>query len=76
MNTRRDLIAGLGVAALGGALWYSIPQVDGTMKARKLRAPFVNVPLHTQDGDKVRFYDDLIRGKVAVINMMYVMLTT
>ncbi|MNF32741.1 hypothetical protein D3C85_600520 [compost metagenome] len=74
MNTRRDLIAGLGVAALGGALWYSIPQVNGAIKpGKRPRTPFANVPLYTQDGDKVRFYDDLIRGKVAVINMMYVM---
>ncbi|MCY1528262.1 hypothetical protein D9M68_633620 [compost metagenome] len=74
MNTRRDLIAGLGVAALGGALWYSIPRVAGESEpARKAKTPFANVPLYTQDGVKVRFYDDLIRGKVVAINMMYVM---
>ncbi|MCY1354917.1 hypothetical protein D9M69_413160 [compost metagenome] len=74
MNTRRDLIAGLGVAALGGALWYTIPQVAGESgPARKVKTPFANVPLYTQDGTKVRFYDDLIHGKVVVINMMYVM---
>jgi protein SCO1/2 len=32
---------------------------------------FPNVELITQDGKKVRFYDDLIRGKVVAIELMY-----
>ena len=36
------------------------------------RAPtWPNVPLVTHDGQAVTFYDDLIRGKVVAINMMY-----
>jgi protein SCO1 len=34
-------------------------------------AKFTNAVLRTQDNKEVRFYDDLIRGKQAVINMMY-----
>jgi protein SCO1 len=34
-------------------------------------AKFTNAVLRTQDGQEVKFYDDLIRGKQAVINMMY-----
>ena len=34
-------------------------------------AKFTNALLRTQDNKEVRFYDDLIRGKQAVINMMY-----
>jgi len=34
-------------------------------------ARFTNAMLRTQDGEEVRFYDDLIRGKQAVINFMY-----
>jgi protein SCO1 len=34
-------------------------------------AKFTNAVLRTQDNQEVRFYDDLIRGKQAVINMMY-----
>jgi protein SCO1/2 len=30
-----------------------------------------NVPLLTHEGKEVRFYDDLVRGKQVVINMMY-----
>lgn len=32
---------------------------------------FPNVPLTTQDGEKVRFFDDLIEDKVVVINFIY-----
>lgn len=32
---------------------------------------YTNAVLRTQDGNEVRFYDDLIRGKQAVINFMY-----
>ena len=34
-------------------------------------AKFTNAVLRTQDNQEVRFYDDLIRGKQAVINLMY-----
>jgi len=30
-----------------------------------------NVPLTTQDGRKVRFYDDLIKGKIVAVNFIY-----
>lgn len=32
---------------------------------------FPNVPLTTQDGKVVRFYDDLLKGKSVVINLIY-----
>ena len=32
---------------------------------------FTNAVLRTQDNKEVKFYDDLIRGKQVVINMMY-----
>jgi protein SCO1/2 len=32
---------------------------------------FTNTPLVTQDGNTVRFYDDLIKGKSVVINFIY-----
>ena len=34
-------------------------------------ARYTNAVLRTQDNKEVRFYDDLIRGKQAVINFMY-----
>lgn len=57
MNTRRDLMAGLGAATLGG------------MVVRPTAWP--NVTLYTHEGQAITFYDDLIRGKVVAINMMY-----
>ena len=35
------------------------------------RQRFPNSPLYTHEGRRVRFYDDLIKGKLVVINMMY-----
>jgi protein SCO1/2 len=32
---------------------------------------FPNVPLTTQDGEQVQFYDDLVENKVVVINFVY-----
>ena len=32
---------------------------------------FPNVPLETQDGKSVRFFDDLIKDKVVLINLIY-----
>ena len=32
---------------------------------------FPNVPLVTQDGQTVRFYDDLLKGKAVVVNLIY-----
>src|SRR5262249_4488134 len=38
----------------------------------KIRARyFPNVPLRTHEGKTVRFYDDLIKGKIVTINVMY-----
>lgn len=30
-----------------------------------------NIPLITQDGQQVRFYDDLLRGKIVAVNFIY-----
>ena len=32
---------------------------------------FPNVPLLTQDGEKVKFYDDIIKNKVVALNFIY-----
>ena len=39
--------------------------------AQSDKSHFPNVELITQDGKKVRFYDDLIKGKVVAINLIY-----
>lgn len=42
------------------------PKANGPSAAR-----FPNVPLTTHEGTEVRFYDDLIKGKIVLINFMY-----
>ena len=46
--------------------------------ARPARAQEIipNVPLRTQHGTAVRFYDDLVKGKVALINFFFTSCTT
>ncbi|MNF74739.1 hypothetical protein D3C76_1066240 [compost metagenome] len=73
MNTRRYLVTGMGVAALG---LIALPGI--TLEQSRTRRDasddgyFPNARLLTHEGKEVRFYDDLIRGKVVAINMMYV----
>jgi protein SCO1/2 len=72
MNTRRDLVAGLGAAALGWiAVRAAAAEPDGTRRGGAHATAFPNVTLYTHEGKKVKFYDDLIRGKVVAINMVY-----
>jgi protein SCO1/2 len=66
---RREWLKWMGGAALAPAV--------GTAVAAKVtrRGPradyFPNVVVHTHQGDKRRFYDDLVHGKVVIFNMMY-----
>ena len=32
---------------------------------------FPNVPLVTHEGKRVRFYDDVVKGKIVLLNLMY-----
>lgn len=69
MNSKRNLLRLAGGAAL-------IPLVAQARSARPARRSamadyFPNVVLETHDGRKVRFYDDLVRGKLVAFNMMY-----
>ena len=41
------------------------------MRTSRLKDHFPNVTLRTQDNQQVRFYDDLVRGKVVLINYMF-----
>ena len=38
---------------------------------RKQSDAFSNILLHTQHGEPVRFYDDLVKDKVVIINLIY-----
>jgi protein SCO1/2 len=74
---RRKMLAGLAVAPLATVLTSRaggvVEQKWATRSAReKLQARyFPNFELTTQESKKVRFYDDLIKDKIVVINFMY-----
>jgi protein SCO1 len=36
----------------------------------------MNVPVQTQDGDRLRFYDDLVKGQAVLINFMFTTCTS
>ena len=46
------------------------PAANPAAEAQK-RSYLTNAMLINQDGKKFRFYDDLIRGKITIVNMMY-----
>ena len=72
MNTRRALVAGLGAATLAGlAVRPAAAAPDGARRGGARATAWPNVTLYTHEGQAVTFYDDLIRGKVVAINMMY-----
>lgn len=78
MHSRRMMLAGMGSAAAMLAGWAAT-RSGGVLEAESERAegaiPFPNVTLYTHEGRKIRFYDDLIRGKVVTFNMMYTQCT-
>jgi protein SCO1/2 len=68
----RDLLYALAILALLAAICWGGP----ARAANGAPGPwgkdyFPNVPLVTQDGQAVRFFDDLIKGKVVAINFIF-----
>ncbi len=65
--------ASLGVAALAfipESFAIPLTPVTGTQASRSKRT-FPNVPVVTHEGKIVRFYDDLIKNKIVMINFTY-----
>jgi len=56
-----------GVATSQAQTW----QVK-TQRQRLAERSFPNVTLTTHDGKKVKFYDDLLKDKIVIINFMYI----
>jgi protein SCO1 len=63
----RKRIAAAGLAAAAALLGPGTALAGGPWGADY----FPNVPLTTQDGKVVRFYDDLLKGKSVAINLIY-----
>ncbi len=69
----------LGAAPFAGALLAraetpaaSVPVEIKSSRERIRRQHFPNLLLTTHEGKKVRFYDDLLKDKIVLINFMYV----
>src|SRR5499427_11064445 len=59
-----------GIVALAAV----IISVRGPLEAQGVRRGanyFPNLPVVTQDGKTLRFYDDVLKGKIVVVNFMY-----
>jgi cytochrome oxidase Cu insertion factor (SCO1/SenC/PrrC family) len=73
-------VVALALLSCASSIEVVVPAADETESASSGLTPrgglawrnyFPNVELTTHNGDQVRFYDDLIKGKVVVINFMY-----
>jgi protein SCO1 len=49
----------------------SVAEPMSPARARIQRQHLPNVPLLTQDGESVHFYDDLVKGKIVTVNFFY-----
>jgi len=83
MNMRRKILCGLGAAALTPPLVMhaigpkAVPLLPDTPAilppgASDQTAYFPNSIFTTHEGQKVRFYDDLVKDKIVIINMLLI----
>lgn len=70
MTTKRNLLGLLGAAALAPA-FAAADKPKGKVPSGNREGYFPNSIVHTHDGRKLRFYDDVVKGKVVAFNMMY-----
>lgn len=68
-GSRRHWLTWASGAALTPVLATSAPA--GAAKAGPRADYFPNTVVHTHEHNKLRFYDDVVRGKIVVFNMMY-----
>jgi protein SCO1 len=75
---RRNWLAASGAALVAGGLTASgatrcvgEPPVAVSARERIQQRLFPNIQLITHEGKAVRFYDDLIKDKIVLLNMMY-----
>jgi cytochrome oxidase Cu insertion factor (SCO1/SenC/PrrC family)/cytochrome c2 len=69
---RRGIVAGLtALALLAGGLLAEAPERGAAAASTWGASAIPNLPVTTQDGRTLRFYDDLIKGKLVVISFIY-----
>lgn len=64
-RTGLSLIAGAVLSVAAAAVFASAAAASGRL------GEDINIPLVTQDGVKVHFYDDLLKGKIVAVNFIY-----
>jgi protein SCO1 len=72
MAALTPVVAALLPSAIGGAEKANSSQPMSPARERIQRLHLPNVPLLTQDGKQVHFYDDLVKDKIVTINFFYV----
>lgn len=73
LQSKRDWLKWAGSTAVAPALAASASVAAAKTVPRSVYFP--NTIVQTQNGMKLRFYDDVIKGKIVVINMMYAVCT-
>ena len=75
---RRNIITALAAAPLAVPLLTRAQTLDTTSKFKTIPSRerirqryFPNLVLTTQEGNKVKFYDDLVKDKIVIFNMFY-----
>ncbi len=71
MNRRAFLLAGAAASVTPVALPPRPARAARPLAQRGGAAYFTNAELRSHDGQTLRFYDDLLRGKIVLINFMY-----
>ena len=72
MQSRGRLLRGLVLAMCAGVALMAVNAAPAEAQNARWGANyFPNVTLTTQHGQKVRFYDDLIKGKIVAVNFIY-----
>jgi protein SCO1 len=64
-------VAALVPGSAAGAAGSFMPETPATARARLQQQHLPNVPLVTHEGKEVRFYDDLVKGKIVTFNFFY-----
>jgi protein SCO1 len=70
MNSKRNLLGLLGATAMTSVLAAS-NRPQRAAPAGPRAGYFPNSIVHTHDGRALRFYDDVVKGKIVAFNMMY-----
>lgn len=75
---RRSLVAMLGAAPFAVPLLVEAQSLESKSRFKEIPSRerirdryFPNLVLTTHEGRKVRFYDDLVKDKIVIFNMMY-----